>query len=369
MENTEKKGNAWTNFVKDWAATNNMKYMVAIKDEEVKQAYKDSKKQKKKLVIVDNFEKLKGDAVAMAEAIDPPPVKKKAGRPSKYANDEERKEAKRLKTLASNKKKREEIQAKKKAGTMTEEEGYKYGKDSDMNVERTIKMRAKRRAEAIAKYEAVYNKMRNYIKDNEKEYFKNFSKDPFKNRYGDEDWEPTGKYQERAVEIFGKETGFDFGRSLEKHILTKDELDLLDNEKNHIPNFEYGWNKARQDLDEIKEKLAKKVSVIQYEGKKEKEKERKGMMEDDPHEKRVRLKREAERKIKDLGEWKKHEAEQKKRNEAEELRRSLLMPHQRQEEDDEVKKYYDMLMGTRGGALGGDKGKRWVSLVDKGFWN
>ena len=367
MENTEKKGNAWTNFVKDWAATNNMKYMVAIKDEEVKQAYKDSKKQKKKLVIVDNFEKLKGDAVAMAEAIDPPPVKKKAGRPSKYANDEERKEAKRLKTLASNKKKREEIQAKKKAGTMTDDESYKYAYNSDMNVERTIKMRAKRRAEAIAKYEAVYNKLRNYIKDNEKEYLKNFSKDPFSNRYGDEGWEPTGKYQERAVEIFGKDQYFQYRRSLVKHILTKDELDLLDNEKNHIPNFEYGWNRAKNDLDEIKEKLAEKVSVIQYEGKQKRKKEKEGMGEDDPHEKRVRLKAEAERKIKRLGEEKKREGEQKKRNEAEELRRSLLMPHQRQEEDDEVKKYYDMIMRVQGSGRG--SAKRWVSLVDKGFWN
>ena len=369
MENTEKKGNAWTNFVKDWAATNNMKYMVAIKDEEVKKAYKDSKKQKKKLVIVDNFEKLKGDAVAMAEAIDPPPVKKKAGRPSKYANDEERKEAKRLKTLASNKKKREEIQAKKKEGTMTVDESEKYYADSAANVERTIKMRAKKRAEAIVKYEGVYNKMRNYIKDNEKEYFKNFSKDPFYHRWGDRrGWKPTGKYQERAVEIFGEDTPATYSMSLERHILTKDELDLLSNEKNHIPNFEYGWDKAKQDIDELKGKLASKISVIQHKDDKGKRKEIEGMMEDDPHEKRKRLKLKAEYEIKEKEKEKQRQLDNKKRDEAEKVRRSLLSPHQRDAEDKETKRFYDMIM--RGsGSLGGDKGKRWVSLVDKGFWN
>ena len=115
MEKTElpPKGNAWTNFVRDWAKKNNTTYMVAIKDPLVSQSYKSNKKIKKRLIIVDNFTKLKDDAVAMAEEIDPPLVRKKAGRPSKYANDEERKEAKRLKTLASNKKKREQEMYKK----------------------------------------------------------------------------------------------------------------------------------------------------------------------------------------------------------------------------------------------------------------
>jgi len=146
MENTlVSKGNAWTNFVKDWTTKHNTTYMLAIKDPAVSQAYKESKKQNKKMIIVDNFEKLKIDAMAMAEAISPPTEKKKAGRPSKYGSDVERKEAKRLKTLASNKKKREEISKKKREGTLTEWEEAKLELDTVLNMVRTEKMRSKKK--------------------------------------------------------------------------------------------------------------------------------------------------------------------------------------------------------------------------------
>ena len=50
MSEETKKGNAWTNFVRDWAKENDTTYMVAIKDPAVSTAYKDTKKKKRKLV-------------------------------------------------------------------------------------------------------------------------------------------------------------------------------------------------------------------------------------------------------------------------------------------------------------------------------
>ena len=155
MENTEKKGNAWTNFVKDWTTKHNTTYMLAIKDPAVSQAYKESKKQNKKMIIVDNFEKLKIDAMAMAETKNPPAEKKKAGRPSKYGSDVERKEAKRLKTLASNKKKREELSRKKKDGTLTEREEAKLELDTVLNKFRTEKMRSKKKQAVVEEAEKL----------------------------------------------------------------------------------------------------------------------------------------------------------------------------------------------------------------------
>jgi hypothetical protein len=150
MENTlVSKGNAWTNFVRDWATRTRVTYKEAIKDPAVSQAYKQTKKQTKKqnkeLGLFDLFERLKKDAVTMAETKNPPAEKKKAGRPSKYGSDEERKEAKRLKTLASNKKKREEISKKKKEGTLTGTEKDKLERDADLNKDRKQKIRDKTR--------------------------------------------------------------------------------------------------------------------------------------------------------------------------------------------------------------------------------
>ena len=101
-------GNNWTNFVREKAGEMCVSYMVAIKDPSVSAEYKDLKKNVKQTRMVDNYAQLKDDALEMAELINPTLPKRKAGRPAKYANDEERKEAKKAKTLASNKKKREE---------------------------------------------------------------------------------------------------------------------------------------------------------------------------------------------------------------------------------------------------------------------
>lgn len=374
MENTVvPKGNAWTTFVRDWAGKNNTTYMVAIKDPVVSQAYKDSKKQKKKLVIVDNFEKLKGDAVAMAEAIDPPAEKKKAGRPSKYANDEERKEAKRLKTLASNKKKREEMSKKNKEGTMTALEKSNWEHDTELNVARTNKMRDRIRGEGIAKYELVFNKLRSYIIDNEKEYFENFNKDPYEIRWGEHDsWKPEGKYQERAVKLFGKNPPSENGIGIDLIALTSAEYVLFHNQEHYIPNWDWGMRESREEIKELKKKLQSKVYDAQRKGLVKRAKEAKGMMEDDPYEKRKieEAKKAAEKERKEREDL--QAARQAARDKAEKERRAALTPAQRAYEDAAVQAMYSRFVGrgrgaVRGGATG--KGGNWVSLVERGFWN
>ena len=356
----EKKGNEWTDFVKDWAKKNDTTYMVAIKDPAIKQAYKDSKKTKKKGVIVDNFTKLKDDAVAMAEAIDPPAEKKKAGRPSKYATDEERKEAKRLKTIASNKKKREEMSKKNKEGTMTEVEKEIWEHDTDLNVIRTTEMRNRNRAAEIARFTLIYNKLRNYIIDNEKEYLKNFEKDPYEIGFGkrEESFEPKGKYQERAVEIFGKDPPTYEGlETIERKVLTPAEYELF--RKPKIPNFVDGINEARTDIEGLKKKLGNKVNKAIWKGRERRGKEIRGMMEDDPFEKRQRV--EKEKRDRDEAEARKRqrEMEEKERDEKEKKRRAMLTATERAREDAEIETLYNKMIsrfGVGGGLAGGGKG-------------
>ena len=100
--------NTWTQFVKQWAAENGMSYMQAIKDPELSSAYKEQKSEAKKEAKTTRFQSLKDDAVALAAMLTPFPVKKPRGRPSIYENDEQRAEAKREKTLASTRKRRDE---------------------------------------------------------------------------------------------------------------------------------------------------------------------------------------------------------------------------------------------------------------------
>ena len=104
-------GNLWTNFVKDWAADNGTSYMEAIKDPTLSTAYKQRKKDTKREAKTSQYQSLKADAIALAEMITPFPEKKARGRPTKYATDEERKEAKREKTILSTRKKREKDKA------------------------------------------------------------------------------------------------------------------------------------------------------------------------------------------------------------------------------------------------------------------
>ena len=104
-------GNLWTNFVKDWAADNGTSYMEAIKDPTLSTAYKQRKKETKREAKTTQHQALKADAIALAEMITPFPEKKARGRPAKYATDEERKEAKREKTILSTLKKKEKDKA------------------------------------------------------------------------------------------------------------------------------------------------------------------------------------------------------------------------------------------------------------------
>jgi hypothetical protein len=100
-------GNLWTNFVKDWATDNGTSYMTAIKDPSLSTAYKQRKKDTKREAKASQFQSMKEDAIALAETITPFPEKRARGRPIKYVTDEERKEAKREKTLTSTRKKRQ----------------------------------------------------------------------------------------------------------------------------------------------------------------------------------------------------------------------------------------------------------------------
>ncbi len=104
-------GNLWTNFVKNWAAENGTSYMEAIKDPTLSTAYKQRKKETKREAKTTQHQALKADAIALAELITPFPEKKARGRPAKYATDEERKEAKREKTILSTLKKKEKDKA------------------------------------------------------------------------------------------------------------------------------------------------------------------------------------------------------------------------------------------------------------------
>ena len=100
-------GNLWTNFVKDWAKEKGTLYMEAIKDPTLSIAYKQRKKDTKREAKTSQFDALKAEAIALAEMITPFPVKKARGRPAKYVTDEERKEAKMLKTILSTRKKKD----------------------------------------------------------------------------------------------------------------------------------------------------------------------------------------------------------------------------------------------------------------------
>lgn len=364
MSEEAKKGNAWTNFVREWAKDKGITYMVAIKDPAVSTAYKEQKKTTRKSAKEDNFDKLKADAVALAEAIDPPPVKRKAGRPSKYASEEERKEAKRLKTLASNKKKREEAQKAKKEGTMTEEQQEKYQRDSDKKVAWTAEMRVRKRAEAIVKLEAAVNKVEKYIYDNTDEFFKNYEIDPY-NRYrwvwrtGErEEWKPSGKYQEKAWSIFGDG---DFREVVDRALNEQDKEDFYA----HIPNYDEDEYHRANIKDQLK-KITNKMDKIWRKEEERQRKEQEGMMEGDVPGKVMRNKARAIYNMSQRKREFEEKAEKKRKDEAERKRRAALTADQRREEDRlaEIRRneWYNRLMKGRG------RGKPYTSLAHLPFW-
>lgn len=356
MENTEKKGNAWTNFVKDWAAKRNITYMEAIKNEEVKSAYKEGKKQKKKLVIVDNFTKLKDDAVAMAEAIDPAEPKKKAGRPSKYENEDERKEAKRLKTLASNKKKREEMSKKRKDGTMTAVEKEIWEHDTELNVIRTTKFREKGRGTAIQKHEEAINKLSNYIEDNKAEYLRNFVKDPYEQRgWNSEGWKPKTKYQKRAVELFGKISNLT-AKAIAEIALSPDEYAALYN--TYIPDYASIYEDSSRVLNPKVAAIQSKVDEAINKQARVKRINRRMMGEEDPLEKKWKEEKKAAEKEETRLEKIKEDKEERERQKA-------LTPAERKAE---MKAQRDFLanLGIYGSGRGG--GREWISVGNKSGW-
>ena len=373
MSEETKKGNAWTNFVRDWAKEKGTTYMVAIKDPAVSTAYKNQKKTTRKAVKEDTFDKLKADAVSMAEAIDPPAVKRKAGRPSKYATEEEKKEAKRLKTLASNKKKREEIQKAKKEGTMTEEQKEKYRKDSDKKVEWTAEMRVRKRAEAIVKLQASVNKVEKYIYDNEEEFFKNFDKDPYSpyrhNREGgffynsnmpeSKKWKPSGEYQIKAWSIFG-DADFD---DVVDRALTQEERDAL---TAGIPNYdgdEYHRQNIQTQLDKIRRKMSRKWDE---EWRKLAE-QQKGMMGEDVPGKVIKAKETAMRKLAEGKRELERKNRKKREDEAERKRRAGLSDYERRAEDYQAKLFHDRFIQRLTGR--GRKGKPYTDLAHLPFWD
>ena len=377
-EEPKKKGNAWTNFVREWAKDKGLTYMVAIKDPAVSTAYKEQKKTTRKSAKEDTFDKLKADAVALAEIADPPAVKRKAGRPSKYASEEERKEAKRLKTLASNKKKREEAQKAKKEGTMTEEQREKYQRDSDKKVAWTAEMRVRKRAEQIEKLEQAVNKVEKYIYDNADEFFKNYEKDPYSQyswereprRWLDDlpeskKWKPSGKYQKKAWELFGDA---DFDEIL-KRALTEQERDDYWAD---IPNFD-GNEYASYNVKEQLKNIRKKMGSIWNKEQERLREQQKGMMEEDPVEKGMRKKARA---LQDLEEGKRkmeRKAEKKRRDEAEQKRRAALSDYERQREDNlaraERQRFQDNYARMMSGRGRGTKKQPFTSLAHLPFWD
>jgi len=381
-EEPKKKGNAWTNFVREWAKDKGLTYMVAIKDPAVSTAYKEQKKTTRKSAKEDTFDKLKADAVALAEAIDPPPVKRKAGRPSKYASEEERKEAKRLKTLASNKKKREEAQKAKKEGTMTEEQEKKYRKDSDKKVEWTAEMRVRKRAEAIVKLEQAVNKMEKYIYDNTDEFFENFDKDPYSpNRWEREPnsswrdlpekkrWKPSGEYQKKAWSIFGDA---DFADVRDRALTEQDKDDLLAD----IPNYdedEYHRANIREQLKKIRKRMGSRYG----EEEKRLREQQEGMMGEDVPGKVMRNKERAIYNMEGNKREFERKAEKKREAEKERKRRAALSDYERREEDrliqEERDRWYanftrNNLRVVRGRGRGSKK-QPFTSLAHLPFWD
>ena len=100
----KKTGNKWVNFVKDWADDNDTTYMCAIAKPELKKAYKEHKVEQKSAEKKKSFQEIKDAVVSLATERTPVVEKKRRGRPSKYATEEEKKQAKKEKTLASTRK-------------------------------------------------------------------------------------------------------------------------------------------------------------------------------------------------------------------------------------------------------------------------
>lgn len=365
-EEAKPKGNAWTNFVRQWAVANNMSYMEAIKNPAVGTAYKEQKKTSRKEAKTDNFDKLKADAVALATAIDPPKEKKKVGRPSKYASEEEKKEAKRLKTLASNKKKREEERKAKKEGTQTDEQKEKWERDTEMKVEWTRERRIQDRADAIENYGRMINKVEDYIQEHKEEFLQNYKKEPYSPHHWGTETIHHGKYGQKAWDLFGDA----YYTDLIRKALTPEEYTAF-NKK--IPLYDKD-DKALENIKKMSSEIRDEMSPIYSKMYRKQQEELKQMGEADP----VYPRRKALDEKKQKEEYERLAAERERkaaveralRDKAERERRAALTKEERRKEDyaaNRIKKRLEkqgrMVWGS------GRSDRTYTSLRDLPFWD
>ena len=321
-------GNSWTTFVKEWAKKKGMRYRVAIKDPEASAAYKALQSQKKVETKQSDFETLKEVAVELANAVAPPEPKKKAGRPKKYATEEEAKAAKKKKTLESTQRKRKELKEKKEAGDP--EAIAKHEQITDANVARTTKMRGERRAKEVLEYEDKVMKMINYREERLPEWKELFDADPFSpyrfDRTIGESGENASAIQKKVLELKLPPDTYD----LEKVVLGK--------QLQEIPNYYSGaYDLLKQAVKEQKEYMYSKY----YAQQRREGKEAAGMLEEDfPELERRRQEREAREE--------KRKKEQEERDAKERARRAALTQAERDAEDQAARDWANRMMSGRG---------------------
>jgi len=325
-------GNSWTTFVKEWAKKKGMRYRVAIKDPEASAAYKAQQSQKKVETKQNDFETLKEVAVELATAVAPPEPKKTAGRPKKYATEEEAKAAKKKKTLESTQRKRKELKEKKEAGDP--EAILKHEQITDANVARTTKMRGERRAKEVLEYEDKVMKMINYREEKLPEWKKLFDADPFSpysfdNMFGDEG-ERASAIQKKTLEMKLPPNMYD----LEKVVLGE--------RLQEIPNYYSGaYELLKRAVEEQKDYMYSE----NYGQRRRQEKEMRGMLEEDfPELERRRIEKEERDR--------QREEDRKARDEKERKRRAALTPAERAAEDQAARDYAARFFSGRGRNVG-----------------
>ena len=326
-------GNSWTTFVKEWAKKKGMRYRVAIKDPEASAAYKALQSQKKVETKQNDFETLKEVAVELANAVAPPQPKKTAGRPKKYATEEEAKAAKKKKTLESTQRKRKELKEKKEAGDP--EAIAKHEQITDANVARTTKMRGERRAKEVMEYEDKVMKMINYREEILPEWKKLFDEDPFSPYSFDREWrrgeeENASAIQKKVLELNLPPDTYD----LERVVLGK--------QLQEIPNYySEAYDLLKQAVKEQKDYMYSRNE----ERRRRQGEEIRGMLEEDfPELERRRQEKEAREE--------KRKKEQEERDAKERARRAALTQAERDEEDEAARKRYAQFFSGRGRNVG-----------------
>ena len=242
-------GNSWTNFVKDWAKENDTTYMCAITKPELKAAYKAHKITKKRDVKQNSFQEIKDAVVALAEEITPPVEKKKPGRPSKYATDEERKKAKKEKTLASTRKMRAERAERVKTGKTDEYDDERIEREADQVVQRRHKMLLKKQADLNAQLKEEYDIKHKIYLETLKEFKKTYNP---KNDRPLPEWSKHGRWE---LNDMRKVNDIYKSRGLIEHIPQKFCSDLVGCEVYVNP---HDHNERSKSVDELQEWIEKK---------------------------------------------------------------------------------------------------------------